>query len=231
MRKPIRGFTDPSTDLWKCSETLRFTCTSNLWVEKSQHLRNMKTLPSASTVLLLTLSLPLFLRPSPAFAQRGDQRGGDRDVGHGYIPPHGPPPGAHRDESHGDVHRERPPEEHRDFRDQPGHPNAPHVDAANGRWVGHESYDTRLHLDHPWEHGRFRGGFGPGHVWHLAGGGPNRFWFNNWYWSVAPIDMAYISDWLWDSDPIVIYEDPDDPGWYLAYNVRLGVYVHVMYLG
>ena len=146
-----------------------------------------------------------------------------------------PPPNRGPSAFHGNP---RPADPQRHFDDKPGHPNAPHVDPGrkpfgHDTWVGHDGGrdDARYHVDHPFEHGRFTGGFGPSHHWRIAGGGPSRFWFNNWYWSVAPADLGYCDGWDWNSDDIVIYDDPDHDGYYLAYNVRLGVYVHVLYLG
>jgi hypothetical protein len=170
----------------------------------------------------------------PAYAQHGGgghggggggmHGGGGHGVGGGFTPSHGPSPmrggGAPHD---GGT---------RDFRDEAGHPNAPHVH-TDGRWIGHDSGrgDAHYHLDHPYEHGRYTGGFGRGHMFHLGGGDRSRFLFNGFYFGVAPWDFGYVDGWLWDSDPITIYDDPDHVGWYLAYNTRLGTYAHVQDLG
>lgn len=171
----------------------------------------------------------LLVSALPLFAQHGrdNGRGHGREHGQSEAAQHKAPdrgPGAYYGRSHEYERRH-------DFRDRRGHPTVPHVDG--NVWVGHDTGrdDDRYRVERPWEHGHFAGGFGPRFVWRLAGGGPGRFWFHGWFWSVAPYDAAYCGSWMWGSDPIVIYDDPDHPGWYLAYNQRLGPYIHVMYMG
>jgi hypothetical protein len=180
----------------------------------------------------------------PLVAQRG--RGGQpartgsagRGVGGGHIPARGPaavraprpapaaPPAASRPAAPAQAPS-------RTFRDQPTHPEAPHVHAENDRWIGHDSgrADNHYHLDRPWEHGRFGGPIGAQHVFRLRGGTRERFAIEGAFFSLAAYDYDYAQDWIWDSDDIVLYPDPDHDGYYLAYNVRLGTYVHVTYLG
>ena len=198
------------------------------------------------------LALPLIFSCS-AFAQQrpngGAQRGGGAAphaaparpsgpaVGGGHIPSRGPAPAPARAANRAPAAPSRggaaPQNPRRNFSEQAGHPNAPHVDANTNRWVGHDMgrNDASYHLDHPWEHGHFPGAFGPSHVYRLSGGNPQRFGFGGFFFGVAPADIDYCNDWVWDSDDIVVYADPDHVGWYLAYNVRLGTYVHVDYLG
>jgi hypothetical protein len=165
--------------------------------------------------LALTVLLALSL---PAFAEHDDYRGN----------PYSGPPGHGPKEYRGNPHAY---EEHHDFSDHDGHPDFPHVDGRE--WVGHDTgrLDEHYMVKHAWANGHYRGGLGPGHVWRLSGGEAGRFWFNNRTWSVAPYDAAYCHNWYWDRDSVAVYQDPDHAGWYLAYNMRLGTFIHVMYMG
>ena len=158
-------------------------------------------------------------------------------VGGGHIPARGPAsvkaaePAQASTPAHGQQNTARA--ENFIAVDEKGHPNVPHVDAKNDRWVGHDTgaNDPHYQLAQPWAHGHFSGGFGPQHVFNLAGGNAQCFWFGSFYWDVAPFDYNIVAGWNWTGDQIVIYEDPDHIGWYLAYNPRLGTYAHVEYLG
>jgi hypothetical protein len=81
-------------------------------------------------------------------------------------------------------------------------------------------------------HGGFSHDYiGPRHVWRLEGGNRDRFYFRGFYFSVAAYDYPAADGWYWDRDNVIIYDDPDNSGCYLAFNTRLGTYVHVVFEG
>src|ERR1700719_3230569 len=190
-------------------------------------------------------------RPQQQQQQKGQQgqqqqRGGkEQGVGQGHIPQRGPQPVRNpapqqrqqqprNDQGRGgQPPQPQPGEQRRTYQDQQGHPAAPHVHAQDDRWIGHDTgrNDPHYHLDQPWQHGRFDWKIGASNFWRLRGGGRDRFDIGGYYFQVAPYDYDSVNDWLWDSDDIVLYPDPDHDGWYLAYNPRFGTYVHVLYLG
>lgn len=154
-------------------------------------------------------------------------------VGGGYIPTRGPARTPATKARRSAVPTRGAAQPVQRTADAPGRPVAPHVDAGTGRWVGHDagSNDPHFRLARPWPHGRFTAGVGNQYVWRMRGGTQDRFDIGGYYFQVAAFDDVYATDWLWNNDDIVIYADPDHVGWYLGYNVRLGTYVHVMYLG
>ena len=185
---------------------------------------------------LISSSVLCFLTVGSALnASTDQQRGRDTKppvkVGEGHIPAQGPKPTPAKAVPRAPVTGRA--ETRPTHVDAPGHPSAPHVHPENDAWIGHDTGkgDPHYHLDKPWEHGHFAGEIGARHVYRLLGGTRDRFHFGNFFWSVAPYDYDDCADWNWNSDDIVIYDDPDHDGWYLAYNVRLGTYVHVQYLG
>jgi hypothetical protein len=163
----------------------------------------------------------------PALAQRPEERQGQErhdnvHANQGRIP-QAPPPKR-------DSHAKPEVEKHEGGRVN----SVPHV--ANDHWYGHDApNDKRYVIAHPYEHGRFAN-FGANYRYHVErfDRDHHRFWFPGGFsFEIAAFDWSVASDWCWDcpGDNLVVYDDPDHPGWYLVYNAQTGVYVHAQYLG
>lgn len=198
----------------------------------------MRLIVLSTMCLFMHTAQNLYAQERGGEAKRGEARGGQGNQAGQHFPQHGPARGTAkpRPEARGGAPQAGRPEA-RSGEPQGGGKredrggalaaaSRPHVERE--QWVQHEQVP---HIDHPFPHGQFRLGFGAKHVFHIEGGNRERFWFNDTYFQVAPVDWPYVVDWNWNGDPIAIYQDPDDPGYYLAYNGRLGTYVHVLYLG
>ena len=115
------------------------------------------------------------------------------------------------------------PHGHQDGRATPGDPNASTAERAPSSVATSAISPTtrmRLHVDgrdlgrprlgpatmptttsiSPWEHGRFSGGFGPRHVWRLAGGAPAASGSTAGIGMLLPLIFLTVDGWLWDSD-------------------------------
>ena len=108
-----------------------------------------------------------------------------------------------------------------------GHPVAPHVHAGTTAGFGHEAFhgDSRYVIAHPWAHGHSTEARASARL-------SSRGWWTERFCSDTSISTSCRSTSSTSTagselDQIVIYEDPDHDGEYLAYNPRLGTYVHV----
>ncbi len=111
--------------------------------------------------------------------------------------------------------------------------NTPHVN--QNHWYGHDRPDDpRYALVTPFLYGHFAHS-GPGYRYGIAKVDIDRhlLWLpGDYQFRVADWDWPIWSQWCADcGDDFVFYEDPDHQGWYLLYDVHLGRYVHVEYLG
>lgn len=110
-----------------------------------------------------------------------------------------------------------------------------------GAWYGdrdHDRYrdrdrDGRYYLARPFEYGRF-GFVGPRHRFSVIriAVGTRRLWLGGGFsFVIAAWDWPVTSRWCWDCDEFAVYLDPYHPGWYLLYDLQLGSYVHVRFVG